>query len=190
MIRAVLALALMTYVGIAHATSALRYGAPPPPGIGGEVDLVDETGARFSFRNLQGEPALVFFGFTRCGSTCPIAMMQAKQVLADFAHKTTPNILLVTLDPLSDKPSELKRYLDAIDTRLRGLTGKPEAVGLAAERFGVGQRRQAGGELEHSSVWYLVNSEGQVLRVYPLSTPATHLARDLRAARSLTSVSQ
>ena len=47
----------------------LRHGRMPPADVGGELNLVDQHGAKFALSRLAGEPVLLFFGFTHCGST-------------------------------------------------------------------------------------------------------------------------
>lgn len=163
--------------------AALEFGAPPPAGIGGPVDLVDDQGRRFTNARLQGRPALLFFGFTHCGITCPVALATAKQLLAQASVMHSPPVVFVTLDPLNDDVAALHRFLSNFDPRLIGLTGSPTQIEDVADRFGVGTRR-AGGRLEHSSMWYLLDGSGRVRRVYGIDTPAPQLAADFnRLAR-------
>lgn len=177
MLLATLAAALFAAGTAGFATQSLRHGRVPPPGVGGAIDLVDQRGQAFGLQRLAGRPALLFFGFTRCASTCPVALSTARQLLAEAA--TPPAIVFVTLDPLSDGPRELGAFLGQIDSRLIGLTGNPMHVEQAAERYGVSIRSLAGGP-EHSSMWYLLDGQGRVQRVYPHNTPAAHLMDDVR----------
>jgi protein SCO1/2 len=68
-------------------------------GRGGELDLVDQHGAKFALSRLAGEPVLLFFGFTHCGSTCPIALADARQVLHTLGPAAPASVVFVTLDP-------------------------------------------------------------------------------------------
>ncbi len=172
--------------GTAHAANiaaavqrpdALQFGSAPPPGVGGPIDLVDDRGRRFTNASLRGRPALLFFGFTHCGVTCPVALVTAKQLLHDASVMRPPAIVFVTLDPLSDDVPALHRFLDAFDARLIGLTGSPPQVWDVADRFGVGIQHNDG-RLEHSSVWYLLDGHGRVRRIYAYDTPANQIAAD------------
>jgi len=163
---------------------ALRHGAAPPPGLGGPIDLIDQRGARFTLDRLSGRPALLFFGFTRCGSTCPVALATARQLLAASPMKRSPAVVFVTLDPLADSPAALGEYLGRIDARLIGLTGDPLRVQQAAERYGVGQSPRADG-MDHSSRWYLLDGQGRVRRTYAHTTAASALMDDLQSLASL-----
>lgn len=158
-------------------------GFAPPAGLGGPIDLVDQHGSAFSLSRLAGRPALVFFGFVRCGTTCPIALATAQQILAAFGPAAAPAVVFVTLDPLSDSPKDLGAYLSKFDSRLIGLTGSPDRIERAAERYGVGRRVHANG-VDHSSMWYLLDRDGHLRRVYPHTTPASDLVEDVRVLQA------
>jgi protein SCO1/2 len=159
-----------------------QFGQAPLSGIGGAINLLDHTGQPFTLQRLAGKPALVFFGFSRCSTACPIALHQIKQVLATFNARPAPPVLFVTLDPLNDDPARLAQYLAAIDPRLLGLTGSPSQVEAVATRYGVAVQAQPGG-LDHSVKWYLIGPRGEVARVYDVSTAPAQLAADLRRAQ-------
>lgn len=161
----------------AQRPGTLMFGTAPPAGLGGPIDLVDDRGQRFTNASLHGRPALLFFGFTHCGVTCPVALVTAKQLLHGASVMHTPTIVFITLDPLSDDAATLHRFLESFDTRLIGLTGTPTQVVQVAERFGVGVRHNDG-RIEHSSVWYLLDGLGRVRRIYSYDTPASQMAAD------------
>jgi len=159
------------------------HGREPPPEVGGALDLIDHDGTRFALSRVAGRPVLVFFGFTHCGSTCPLALATAREVLhmpgtADVA------VLFVTLDPLNDGPAQMRGFVQRLDPRIIGLTGSPRQIEQAAEAYGVGQRTR-GRTLEHSSMFYLLDPAARVRRVYAHDTPAAALAADIRRLRSL-----
>jgi protein SCO1/2 len=153
------------------------HGREAPAGIGGELDLIDHNGQRFTLASVSGRPALLFFGFTHCGSTCPQALATARQVLrAPDAGDVA--VLFVTLDPLNDGPSELRTFVQRLDERIVGLTGTPQQIERAAEAYGVALRGR-GGKLEHSSMFYLLDARARVRRVYPHTTMAAELLADI-----------
>jgi protein SCO1/2 len=157
---------------------ALHFGEPPMAGIGGDLPLTDVRGRRFSFKQLGDTPALVFFGFLRCSSVCPLALLQARQLLGSFNARPAPAVIFVTLDPLNDDATSLAQHLGAIDPRIIGLTGSPAQIESTAARYGVATRGQ-NTSLEHSSRWYLVTAAGVVQRVYDNKTTAHQMAQDV-----------
>jgi len=161
------------------------HGREAPAQVGGALDLVDHDGRRFALSRVAGRPALVFFGFTHCGSTCPQALVTAREVLYTLQPAETA-VLFVTLDPLNDGPEQLRSFVQRLDTRLIGLiglTGSPQQIEQAAERYGVALRGAAN-TIEHSSMFYLLDGAAHVRRVYPHNTPATALVADIRRLRA------
>jgi protein SCO1/2 len=169
----------------------IRHGEEPLPGLGGALDLTDHKGRPFSLAQTKGAPTLLFFGFTQCGNTCPVALAQIKQVLAAFQSRKPPMVLVVTLDPLTDTPSVLASHLGHVDDRIIGLTGTPQQIEQAARRYGVatqtgatnpaqGRRPDKAAPLAHSSRWYLLNGNHQIERVYKITTPVTDIVQDIQ----------
>jgi protein SCO1/2 len=161
----------------------LQHGRVPPVELGGELNLVDQHGAAFALSRLAGAPVLLFFGFTHCGSTCPIALAEARSVLHTLGPAAPAKVVFVTLDPLNDGPEQMREFVQRIDARIVGLTGSPQQIERAAEDYGVGMRRLQG-SVEHSSMWYLLDGRSRVRRVYPHDTPAHELVADVRRLAS------
>jgi protein SCO1/2 len=176
------ALAIALACAVAASTGPARAAAPlhgdvPLPGLGGVLDLTADDGRPFTVERLHGRPALLFFGYTHCGTSCPVALVVARQVVSAFSVMRAPTILFVTLDPLADDPGHLHDYLSQFDRRFVGLTGTPAQVDRAAQRFGVGRETREG-TLAHSARWYLLDGEGRLVRTYALSTRAEDLRDD------------
>jgi protein SCO1/2 len=185
------ALGLLISMGSAWAdvpaSMPMAHGEAPLQGLGGPLDLTDQKGRPFSLKQLQGQTVLVFFGFTQCGNTCPLAMAQARQLLAAFQSRKPPAVVFVTLDPLSDGPQALSAYLSHFDARIIGLTGTPPQIEQAARRYGVATQSAPQGSaqrLEHSSRWYLLDGNLKLSRVYKISTPVADIAQDIVQAQT------
>jgi protein SCO1 len=168
----------MALTAHANSANAFQHGQAPLAGLGGPLDLVDQQNHPFSLSRLGSQPALVFFGFTRCATACPAALLQARGFLAQFKARKAPPVLFVTLDPLSDDPASLGRFLSAIDPRITGLTGTPDQVQQAARRYGVATQG-SDIKLEHSARWYAVTAQATVLRVYSSQDSGAQMASDL-----------
>ncbi len=165
---------------VVAADQVVWHGREAPAGIGGEIDLIDHRGERFALSRVAGRPVLLFFGYTHCGSTCPLALATAREVVRTLAAEHDDiAVLFVTLDPLNDGPNELHAFVQRLDPRIVGLTGTPQQIERVAERYGVGVRGQ-GATLEHSSMFYLLDARSRVRRVYAHTTPATVLVDDIR----------
>jgi cytochrome oxidase Cu insertion factor (SCO1/SenC/PrrC family) len=168
----------------------VMHGDPPLPGLGGPLDLTDHTGQAFSLERNKGKPVLLFFGFTQCSNTCPVALLQAKQLLESFRSRRPPAVVFVTLDPLTDSPAVLASHLAQVDTRIIGLTGSPKQIEHVARRYGVATQSSASTQTQsqpskmasttaHSSRWYLLDSDHKLTRVYKITTPVADIVHDL-----------
>lgn len=162
----------------AQGSSLFQHGEPPRAGLGGALELTDHHGQAFSLSTLGKQPALLFFGFTRCATACPAALVQAREFLAQYKARKAPPVLFVTLDPLSDSPQALAQFLGGVDPRITGLTGTPTQIQQAARRYGVATQG-AQTELEHSARWYVVDTNAHILRVYSQQDSGAHMAADL-----------
>lgn len=158
-------------------------GEAPARGLGGPLDLTAHTGKPFTLAQVKGSPTLLFFGFTQCGDTCPVAMLQAQQVLGAFRAGRPPKVVFVTLDPLSDPPDVLAAYLAKFDSRIIGLTGSPVAIEAAARRYGVGTQGSST-PVAHSTRWYLLDENAQLVRVYKLDTRPSVMVQDIIRMRA------
>lgn len=177
-----LAVALLAGVAsLAHGAGP-QHGQTPPARIAlaGErlPGLFDQHARSFGADRVQGRWTLMTFGFTQCSSTCPASLLQAQQIAAAFGPAV--QLVFVTLDPLSDTPARLGQFLAQVHPRLVGVTGNPRAIEGLVDRFRVGVRG-AGNALEHSTHWYLVGPQGEVVRIYRLATPVDRIIDDLRA---------
>ena len=106
--------------------------------VGGPFQLVDADGLPFTFKDLQGKPSLVFFGFTHSPDVGPTTLFLVSQVLDRLGSDADRiNALFITVDPDRDTPDQLRAYLAAFDPHLRGLTGDPGHLAVAWDIYGV-----------------------------------------------------
>lgn len=155
-------------------------GIVPPRGLGGPLPLVDTRGRPFDFGRLAGGFGLLTFGFTQCGTSCPVAIGQARDLLDTLRAPAAPTVLFATLDPLTDTPDALGAWLGRREPRILGLTGDPDRVERAARAYRVGTRPGPDG-LEHGAVWFLIDPAGDTVRAYPFSAGVERIAADIRA---------
>jgi protein SCO1 len=155
----------------------------PRPKVIGDFHLTDQEGKPFSLRDLQGQPSLVFFGFTHCPDVCPTTLVKLAQV-----KKTIPNlrVVFVTVDPERDPPNVVGLYVHAFDPGFIGLTGEEKAIDKVAADFGVAVSKVdlPGGDytMDHSAVVFLLNNHGQVAGLFTPPFDTYRLAEDLGRA--------
>jgi protein SCO1 len=153
--------------------------------LGGPFALTDANNGRtVTEQSFRGKLMLIYFGYTYCPDACPTTLNNISEAMAKLgaaADRIAP--LFISVDPDRDTPPVMANYVKAFDPRIQGLTGDAEATHRVAKEFGVYYRKHdvPGGYLvDHSSLLYILDGKGQLLRVLPASENGGRLAGDLR----------
>lgn len=153
--------------------------------LGGPFALVDANNGRtVTGESFRGKLMLIYFGYTYCPDACPTTLNNIGQAMAKLgaaADRIAP--LFISVDPERDTPQVMANYVKAFDPRIQGLTSDAQTIAGVAKEFGVYYRKHdvPGGYLvDHSSLLYVMDGEGELLRVLPASESGDKLAGDLR----------
>jgi cytochrome oxidase Cu insertion factor (SCO1/SenC/PrrC family) len=155
--------------------------------VGGPFSLVDQDGRRVSEKDFLGKYMLVFFGYTYCPDVCPTelqVMTAALDQMGPEADRIQP--VFVSIDPARDTPQVLKAYVANFGPRLMGLTGTAEEVAAIARAYRVYYAKAANSGsgtdylMDHSSIIYLMGSDGRFLTHMAYTTDAAKLAAELK----------
>ena len=157
----------------------------------GEFELVDHDGRVFRSSSLRGTPALLFFGYTHCPDACPTTMSKVarayRQAGADARRIPT---LFVSVDP-RDTPGALKQYLSYFGAvPAKGLTGSKAQIDHVVKQFGARYEIRdsgsaAGPLVDHTIRLYLLDRDGDVVRMFDPTAEAKEIAEAMRhTARS------
>ena len=155
--------------------------------IGGPFALIDQTGKAVTDRDFRGRYMLVFFGYTFCPDICPASLQvitAALDQLGPLADGITP--VFITMDPARDTPEKLAAYLKSFHPRFVGLTGSQQQVNAAIKAYRVyakkvpDDRTPADYTLDHTSIVYLMNPEGNMAAFAPDATKVELLVAQLR----------
>ena len=89
------------------------------------LEMTDENGQPVMMDELKGKWSLLFFGYTFCPDICPTTLAQLRQVKSELPKEAVERlqVVLVSVDPNRDTPTQLKQYLGYFDKDFRGLTG-------------------------------------------------------------------
>ncbi len=147
----------------------------------------DQSGATRSLDSFRGRPQVVAMIYTRCTSTCPLAIVELKRLEA--ATDSSMGLLLVTLDPDADTPQVLAQYArehGMTGPRWTLLSGSASDVRDLAATLGIRYRRLTPDDIAHSNLLTLLNAQGHVTRQH------AGLADDglISAAQSLASTAR
>ncbi|HEY3918554.1 MAG TPA: SCO family protein [Stellaceae bacterium] len=152
------------------------------PAVGGPFSLVDQDGATRRDSDFRGKVMLVYFGYTYCPDACPTtlqAISQTLDLLGNAASKVQP--IFISVDPARDTPTQLKSYAANFHPGILYLTGAPDALKQAESEYHVYVAKvpQAGSDdylIDHSSIIYVMGTDGRYLGEMPTGLPPKAMA--------------
>ncbi|MBV8061732.1 MAG: SCO family protein [Alphaproteobacteria bacterium] len=163
-----------------------------PPGtgaIGGSFSLTNQDGTPVTDAAYKGKLLLVYFGYTYCPDLCPTGLQSISKALdhmqAEEVAKVQP--LFITIDPARDTPQKLKEYISSFHPAVAGLTGTAQQIADVAKKYQVYYAR---GEqvdehdyvMDHSSLIYLMGTDGQLVQTFSEEADPDHIIQALRKA--------
>ncbi|EKV32038.1 Cytochrome oxidase biogenesis protein [Caenispirillum salinarum AK4] len=156
--------------------------------IGGPFELVNGAGETVTDQDFRGKWMLVYFGYTFCPDVCPTSLGTVGVALDGLdpaiVEKITP--VFITVDPERDTPEAVGKYVAHFHPDMVGLTGSPEQVDAAVKAYRAYYKKQPQDDgpylMDHSSVTYLMNPEGEFVRHFSHGTTPDAMAEGLREA--------
>ncbi len=158
-----------------------------PPQKAAELLLDDQFGQPFRVADHRGKVLLMYFGYTTCPDLCPTTLsdfITIKQELG--AASEGVEYIFVTVDPDRDSPERIQQYLGFFDPTFIGLSGDDETTDLAKTGYGVFSQRveqpdsATGYLVDHTSLIYVVDRDGNLRVTYPYGTDPVLIAGDVR----------
>ncbi len=155
--------------------------------IGGPFRLTDQFGAVRTDAEFRGRLMLVFFGFTNCPGVCPMevqSMSRAVQALATQGDRVVP--IFISVDPARDTVEQMRAFASNFDPRLVALTGSDAEIAAVAKAYRVYYERPTAApdepyDVPHSSMVYLIGTDGRYLTHFDVGTSAEAMAEGIRA---------
>jgi protein SCO1/2 len=132
--------------------------------IGGPFTLVGSDGKPFSSAKLNGNPYVIFFGFTHCPDVCPTTLARLVKLRKELSDEPF-EIVFVTVDPERDGPTEVGSYAKAFNSPIIGLTGSPAQIEQVKNQFGIFSQKvpdESGGySVDHTATVFLFGRDGK-----------------------------
>ena len=165
--------------------------APTGAALGEPVDFaLRSTTGPVQLSAFRGSVVLVYFGYTACSDVCPTSLTATAAGLDRLTLEERARVvtLFVSVDPERDTPSRLAEYASFFAPDIRGVTGTPAEVRVAADRLGVVYRRHAlpgsagGYSVDHSALTYVIDPAGRLAARLRHAAPPGDVATAIRHA--------
>ena len=180
------ALSLLLFTaGFAAADDAsLRAGVFHPARPAPDFSLRGSDGTELKLSRYRGKVVILAFGFTSCPDVCPTtlaALAETRKKLG--AQATELQVLYITVDPDTDSPERMQKYLGSFDPTFLGGTGTAEQLAAVRERYGIAATRKALGTsytFSHSSFTYLIDRKGSLRALMPYGQSSDDYVHDVK----------
>lgn len=154
----------------------------------GDWHLETTTNAAFTPQSLRQHyrPSLVFFGFSHCPDICPPTLQNIALVEKRLppTERSRLNTFFVTIDPARDTKEQLVNYLEGFSTQFVGVRGEKEALKPLLDAFKAyghaHHKNDASGGADHSSLVYLMDDKGQLVKHFSHNVSANVLMAAVR----------
>ncbi len=152
------------------------------PAVGGPFSLIDQNGAPKTDKDFRGKVMLIYFGYTYCPDACPTTLQALSgmlDLLGSKASKVQP--IFISVDPARDTPEQLKAYAANFHSGIVYLTGTPDELKKdeSEYRIYVAKVPQGGSDdylIDHSSIIYVMGTDGRYLAEMPAGLPPKAMA--------------
>lgn len=146
----------------------------PEPKLLAPVNLLDQNGATFNKKNLEGRWSFVFFGYTYCPDVCPMTLSMLKAVdkhLQSSGDAADTQVLFVSVDPERDTPEKLAEYITFFNQDFLAATGEKPEIDKFAQQLGAGyiiDPETAPGiyEVSHTSAIFLIDPQARLVATF------------------------
>jgi protein SCO1/2 len=141
----------------------------------------------FQLNQLKGQPLILYFGYTSCPDVCPVGLALIRDALNSSEKFSTIPALFITLDPGRDTAERLREYVSFFHKNIIPLRGTLEQVKSVIEAYGGffrhSKKNNEASEtdylVDHSAYYYLLNKNGELVRVFDHSISSADLAKTL-----------
>ncbi len=151
-----------------------------------DFELTATDGQPFRLSDVEGDIALVYFGYTYCPDVCPLTMWEVKEALANLeSGRDRVHVIFISVDPERDAPETLARYMEAFGPEFIGLTDDFEKTQEMMKPYGAFAEKEEvedsalGYLVSHTARLYLITPDRQILLQYPFGFAAEDLTDDL-----------
>ncbi|MGC2166372.1 MAG: SCO family protein [Gallionella sp.] len=156
--------------------------------VGGDFSLESTTGP-VNLKQFRGKIVVLYFGYTFCPDACPTTLSALGEAMKGLTQEEAARVqpLFITLDPARDDANRMEEYSHFFYPSMLGLRGSDAELAVVAKQYGVLYAKQnvdsaANYVVDHSSLMYVVDVDGKLIRSIPYGTAPPEIEATLRAA--------
>ena len=153
----------------------------------GDFELLYQNEA-FKLSQLQGQPVILYFGYTFCPDVCPVGLSVIRDVLTSSDDFSNVRALFVSLDPERDSAARIEEYTSFFHANILGLYGNLAEITAVSSAYGTFFRKNSPTSpsdthgalpnytVDHSAYYYLIDTQGKLVRVLDHSTKSEEIS--------------
>jgi protein SCO1/2 len=162
-----------------------------PPRAVDDFTLMADSGDPLSLSDLQGQPVLMYFGYTYCPDVCLITLSDVRRVrhlLGDEADAL--HYVFISVDGERDTPQRLRQFFDSYDNTdfMIGMQGDEEVLNSIKTDYSLvwelhtDEADEYGNYIvDHSSRLYLLDANGDLAYTFAYGTQADTITGYIQA---------
>lgn len=158
------------------------------PSLGGDFILQSAEGA-VSLSDYKGKTIVLYFGYAFCPDVCPTSLGLLSVALGKLNAEELDKIqaFFISVDPERDTVEKLKIYANSFHPSIKGITGTAEDIAKVAKLYGAMYMKvdlpgsAMGYSVDHSSRYYVVDSDGKVKKLIDHGTSPDDIVAALRS---------
>jgi protein SCO1/2 len=162
-----------------HGSAVWAPGHRAAPGFA----LRDQAGRQVSLGDVRGHLVLLGFMDSRCTRACPVEGRLLRRAEQALPQADRPVLMIVSVNP-ADTAASARRFAEKSGfaglAPWHWLMGARTALARVWRSYGVGVRPTPG-DIEHSTVLYLIDSRGDERAAYGVPFLPSSLASDIRS---------
>jgi protein SCO1/2 len=177
-------LLLLTPLFAAAADSELKAGVFSPARAAPDFSLRGSDGTELKLDRYKGRVVVLAFGFTSCPDVCPTTLStlaETRKKLGDKGDRL--QVVYITVDPETDSPERMRKYLASFDPSFVGGTGTAEQLAAVRQDYGIAASQKTLGShstFSHSSFTYLIDRHGSLRALMPYGQSSDDYVHDVR----------
>jgi len=174
---------LMFEASAADPSAPFKSGTFDPPRPAPDFSLQGTDGKELGIGRFRGKVVLLAFGYSSCTAVCPVTLATFAETRRKLgAAASDVQVLYMTVDPQSDVPERLKKFLAGFDSSFVGGTGTEAQLASVRKVYGATASKipyQDGYTYTPSSFTYLIDRQGRIRALMPYGHSADDYVNDL-----------